>query len=423
MLKKAENIGGVRYCQRAPMVVYWILILPVQAMAKTNKMSVVNLLSLLPDEELNRIAEKTKVNYYTKVLDGKSILSLILYSLIECRRNSLRTMEDIFNSDVFKFLFNLDPEKTVRYNSISERLSVINVEFFKQAYELIYTRFSQYYNEQEIEKHKLIRVDSTMVAETANKLAQGMNIGRKKDGKKQVKYTVAFDGHFPCLSELFTDKKFLSEDLTIPKVVSSMAIKDKDAIFAFDRGVQSRSTFCSLSDSHTLFVTRLNANARYIVAEDISKVVPDEKYGSLVLQSDQKIKFKKKGSEKCYENHFRLIIATNPKSDETYYFLTNIFDLGIGEILAFYKKRWDIEVFFRFLKQELNFSHIISTSENGLQVMMYMTLITSMLVLVYKKLNQVGYKTAVRRISFELNEFIIKLVVKNSGGDPSLVFR
>jgi hypothetical protein len=58
-----------------------------------------------------------------------------------------------------------------------------------------------------------------------------------------------------------------------------------------------------------------------------------------------------------------------------------------------------------------------------MQVMLYMTMITSMLVLIYKRINQIGYKTAVRRIAFELNELIIKLVVKQCGGDPSLVFR
>jgi hypothetical protein len=52
-----------------------------------------------------------------------------------------------------------------------------------------------------------------------------------------------------------------------------------------------------------------------------------------------------------------------------------------------------------------------------------MTMITAMMVLIYKKLNNVGYKTAVRRFSLELNELIIKMIVKYCGGDPSLVFR
>jgi hypothetical protein len=57
-----------------------------------------------------------------------------------------------------------------------------------------------------------------------------------------------------------------------------------------------------------------------------------------------------------------------------------------------------------------------------LHVLLYMTMITSMLVLIYKRINNVGYTTAVRRIALELNELIIKLIVKQYGGDPSLVF-
>ena len=390
--------------------------------SKTKKISVINLLSLLPNEQLNKIARKTKVNYYVKVLDGKSVLYLILYSLVECQRNSLRTMQDIFNSPTFKFLFNLDAEKTVKYNSISERLSIINVDFFKQAYELIYDCFSKYYNEVEIEKNKLIRVDSTMVAEAANKLKKGMSTGTKKDGKKQIKYTVGYDGQFPCISEIFTDKENLSEDYTIPKIVYQYSKKNKNSIFVFDRGVQKREVYCNLNKHETYFVTRLKETSRYKVIEELEKG-NNRLVGALELINDLKIQLGLPNSKKYIEEPFRLIIAINKKSGDTYYFLTNIFDKSIEEILLFYKKRWDIEVFFRFLKQELNFSHITSTSENGLRVMLYMTLITSMLVLIYKRINKVGYKTAVRRISFELNEFIIKLVVEHCGGDPNLVFR
>lgn len=170
-----------------------------------NKISVINLLPLLPDDELNRIARLTKVNHYVKVLDGKSIFCLLLYSLVECQRNSLRTMENIFNSSAFKFLFNLPGEKTVKYNSISERLSIINLEFFRQSYDLIFSIFNQYYSQAEIEKKRLVRVDSTMVAEAANKLKKGMNIGSKTT-KKQIKYTVAFDGISPSMAEIFTDR-------------------------------------------------------------------------------------------------------------------------------------------------------------------------------------------------------------------------
>lgn len=331
-------------------------------------------------------------------------------------------MEDIFNSATFKFLFNLDSARRVKYNSISERLSIINIDFFRKSYELIHTQFSQYYTEEEIENLHLIRVDSTMVAEAANKLQRGMNIGKKKDGKKQIKYTIAFDGKYPCMSELFTDKGYLSEDLAIPEVVYKYAEKNRNSVFVFDRGVNKREVFCNLNQQPTSFVTRLRDNVRHRVINQIE----DGKHrsiGSLELISDQTIQLGAPNTKKFLEDSFRLITAINPKTKITYSFLTNMFDKKVEEILSLYKKRWDIEVFFRFLKQELNFTHITSTSENGMMVMMYMTMIASMLVLTYKRINKVGYKTAVRRISFELNEFIIKLIVKECGGDPSLVFR
>lgn len=387
-----------------------------------NKVSIIQLLSLIPDEDIRKIAKNTHVDYYAKILDGKSLLYLILYSLIECQRNSLRTMEDIFNSSAFKFLFNLDSKRKIKYNSISERLSVIKIDFFKKTYELIYNQFSQYYSEEEIENLNLIRVDSTLVAEAANKLIRGMNIGKKKDGKKQIKFTVAYDGKYPCMAELFTDKSYLSEDMAIPKVVYKYAETNKNSVFVFDRGVAKRQVFSDLNQQNTYFVTRLKNNFRYRMIKHIEDDT-NRAAGSLELVGDQIIQLGKPNSVQFLKDPFRLIIAINPKTKTTYYFLTNLFDTKAEEILSMYKKRWDIEVFFRFLKQELNFAHITSTSENGMMIMMYMTMIASMLVLTYKRINNVGYKTAVRRISFELNEFIIKMIVKHCGGDPNLVFR
>lgn len=389
--------------------------------AGNNRVSIVQLLSVIPDEDIRKIAKKTRVDYYSKILDGKSLLYLLLYSLIETQRNSLRSMEDIFNSSSFKFLFNLDSSKKVKFNSISERLSVINIDFFKKVYDTIYDQFRLYYAEDEIEKLNLIRVDSTMVAETANKLKRGMNIGKKKDGKKQVKYTIAFDGRYPCMSEMFTGKEHLSEDIAIPRVVYKYADKNKNCVFLFDRGVSKRKVYCDLNQKSSFFVTRLKDSFRYREVDQIriiSRII-----GTLEVINDQIIQLGTPNSNQFLDDHFRLITAISTKNQIKYFFLTNLLESEAEEILSFYKKRWDIEVFFRFLKQELNFSHLTSTSENGMMIMMYMTMIASILVLTYKRLNNIGYKTAVRRFALELNELIIKMIVKQCGGDPSLVFR
>jgi IS4 transposase len=88
-----------------------------------------------------------------------------------------------------------------------------------------------------------------------------------------------------------------------------------------------------------------------------------------------------------------------------------------------YKLRWDIEVFFRFIKQELNFSHFLSTNINGIKMILYMTLILAMWILIYKKYNNVGYKTAKRRVKMELEELLTSIIVKVCGGNPDVVSR
>ena len=119
---------------------------------------------------------------------------------------------------------------------------------------------------------------------------------------------------------------------------------------------------------------------------------------------------------------FRLIKTVN-ENDEPFWFLTNEFSLPIFEIILIYKKRWNIEVFFRFIKQELNFKHFLSTSLNGIKVVLYMTLILAMLILIYKRFNEIGFKTAKRRFYYEIEEEIMRIAIKISGGDPNLVFR
>lgn len=79
-------------------------------------------------------------------------------------------------------------------------------------------------------------------------------------------------------------------------------------------------------------------------------------------------------------------------------------------------------MFFRFLKQELNVSHLVSLNKNGIQVILYMTLIVAMMVLIYKKSN-VGYKTAKRRFAMEVRDLAIALIVAQCGGDLGLLFK
>ena len=118
----------------------------------------------------------------------------------------------------------------------------------------------------------------------------------------------------------------------------------------------------------------------------------------------------------------RLIIAKEKENGEIFYFLTNSKSLKTKEVANIYKQRWEIEVFFKFIKQNLNFSHLLSRNENGVKVIMYMTLITAILLIVYKKLNDLkGYKIPKLKFAQELEVLIIKDIVEKCGGNPNTV--
>ncbi|WP_289823797.1 transposase, partial [uncultured Muribaculum sp.] len=82
--------------------------------------------------------------------------------------------------------------------------------------------------------------------------------------------------------------------------------------------------------------------------------------------------------------------------------ITNNFEKDAIEIVQYYRRRWDIEVFFKFLKQDLSFSHFISTNVHGIQVMLYMTLIVALLVKIYSIAHNMGPRIAKQAIMTEL---------------------
>jgi len=391
---------------------------------KEDGIGVKDLLKLIPEELLLDLAKETKVDYQVKKLYGRNVFNLLLYALIEKERIGLRGLEDIYSSRTFKTIFNFPAStKSAKYNSFSARLAKMDVQFFEKAYESVYEQCSQLYDESVLSlKYKITRVDSTMVCQNACKLEEGMNVGAKKNGKKQIKYTIGLTNMFPSSVEVFTQQSCISENITIPKAILKVLDKHQDNVFVFDRGVSRRDVFCELDKNDCSFVTRLHVDARHIVIEDLNPPA-GLVVGNLTILKDQRVYLYRTGTH-VVEHPFRLIQTMSDKNVK-YWFLTNRFDLSLKEIIMIYKRRWDIEVFFRFIKQELNFSHLISVNKNGIKIILYMTLIASMMILIYKRINEFGYKTAKRRFSIELDDIrfdeMNSLVTKFI--NPNTVFR
>lgn len=385
----------------------------------SNKIHIRDLLKLIPEDQLASIIEDTNVDYQVKKLFGRTMFFLLLHGLLDSKRSSLRSLEQSFKTKKFKVLFKIDPLQQIKYNSLSDRLATMNVDFFKETYEMFYKLLSSYYKETDLLSYNIVRVDSTMVAEAANKLEKGMIIGNHTQKKStQVKYTFSMTNFLPSSAELFTEQSELNESLTIPQVIKSYIHKKDNNVFVFDRGVKSRKVFNEL-DEELQFVTRITPDSRYEIVESF-KLEDNLVVGNLSIKSDDRVLLFDKYKNKS--NPFRLI-QTEDKKGKELWFITNLLEDKVETIIEIYKKRWDIEVFFRFIKQELNFKHFISTKVNGLKIMLYMTMIAAMLILVYKKANDLGYKLAMYQLAYDLDDLYGEMLVERLGGDPNLVFR
>ena len=257
-----------------------------------------------------------------------------------------------------------------------------------------------------------------------------------KSGKKAVKYSMGFDGLLPCQLEVFTSPHYGSEDMALPQVVINHVKKQAyhRNIYVLDRGLQSTRNMDAFAQKGITFVCRAKENRKYV--ELASLILPEQeldlgdstliKDAKVLLYTGQAKKSKKQTSyyqQTIVDQEFRIIIIESKCDCKQYVFLTNDFKRPAKEIAQDYRRRWDIEVFFRFLKQELNVSHLVSLNKNGIQVMLYMILIVAMMVLIYKKANGLGYKTAKRRFATEVRNLTIAMIVVRCGGNPDLMFK
>jgi len=357
------------------------------------------IINIIPDKFLDNLAVKTNVDCFVKKLKGKIIFKLFLYAVLNCKTISLRILETIFNSEKFKLLFNIE-ESTIKHSGIGMRLTSIDYHYFEKIFEyLIHSKtideiiFSN-------QKVNIRKIDSTVVTLSSKLLKIGME---QNPGRKNLKYTIEINQGIPVNLIFLKDQKYLSEDEALPELIKKKVVKSGLNITLFDRGIQRRRTFVELAQDNIHFISRITSQ-KYTVVKNLP--LKEKSTATLKIVFDQIIKFQNEAE--IIDQEFRLIIGINKESKQKISFITNIHFLSAVEITNLYLSRWEIEIFFRFIKQELNFSHLLNRSENGIKVLMYLTMITAILLTIYKKTNRIIGWT-VTKLKF-LNELEIDLM-------------
>jgi hypothetical protein len=371
------------------------------------------LLDLIGQDYLSSLAQELESDKWVIKLKTKTIFNLLIYSLLESNRVSLRGMEANYSSAIFQAIEHLAVGDTTAHSSIRDRLTQIDSSYFERVYNRVYQMVSSHYDQSALSKYNIKRYDSTMI-HIFGHLMSGMKVGNSSNNKYQVKLTTELENDFCIRMKFFSDQNHLSEETSLKEVIQESQHGKKDLI-VFDRGLKSRDTFKEFSDKETQFVTRLNANTRYQTLRQ-HQPLPTIEHDEISILKDEIVYLYGTGNN-LVKQEFRLIEVVTKDDESNLLFLTNVVDISAYLVAYIYRQRWQIEVFFRFMKQEMNLTHFVSYNENAIKVVLYATLIAAMLVLVYKKLNSINsYKKAKIQFFKELQANVILEVIELPDG-------
>ena len=157
------------------------------------------------------------------------------------------------------------------------------------------------------------------------------------------------------------------------KVAPSIPLERGD-VAIFDKGYTDFKWYKSLDDKGVFFVTRLKKNAYY-------KIVERKDVASLKnIYSDQTIELKGFYSKQKFPERLRRIRSKDTITGKIITILTNNFNWSAKTIAQIYKERWQIELFFKSIKQQLKVKSFVGTSKNALLSQLWVALITYLLL-------------------------------------------
>ena len=214
--------------------------------------------------------------------------------------------------------------------------------------------------------------------------------------------------HAGYLPEFVTITEGSTHEVNIGKLLAF----PKGSMIAMDRGYNDYGWYKSLTDKGIFFVTRLKKNANYRVV-DRCKV--SKKQG---ITCDQTIEFTGARTVKKCPIQLRRIGYRDPETGKHYVFLTNHFKLVAKTIADIYKARWQVELFFKWIKQNLKIKSFIGTSKNAVMTQIWIALCVYLLLAFLKF--QSKLKKSMQQILriLQLNLFEKRDLMALLRGDP-----
>ena len=336
------------------------------------------ILSLIPRSAVRQLCRKYQTDRYCKKFRSYDHLVTMLYCTLH-RCNSLREVITGMQACASRLL-HLGLSTTPRRSTLADANERRSADFFQDLYHQIYHHYYGHLPDSLKGNRlvdKLFIIDTTIVSTFSSVMQStgsfGLN-GRKKGGIKAHLLMRAKD-NLPCFVRLTPGKENDNKFLSVVQLPAG-------SIVVMDKGYHNYQQLIKWTDKQISWVSRLNERAVYSIKESQPVTEAQALAG---VQKDYRIEL---GNPKtAFINPIqpaRLIFFYDAASKRQFRFITNNFTYCPATIADIYKKRWQIELLFKRIKQNFQLHYFLGDNENAIRIQLWCALIADLLLKVIK---------------------------------------
>ena len=334
------------------------------------------LINFIDKSEIKKIAKQHGAERYVKKFTTYNHIVVMLFVAL-AGYHSIREVILGLLANAHK-LSHLGLSYLVRRSTFSEANQRRSSKVFGDIYMSVYRRHSTTLTDSRLSDAALRRLyimDSTTISLFKDILR---GVGRKpKEGKKKggikAHTIIKSSENVPCLirySEAARhDHMFLDAVFNL----------EAGSIITFDKGYVDYATYEAFTQSKIWYVTRLKDNAIYEAREEFD--IPDDADSGVLKDEEVVLLY---GENKQKQHRARRIAYWDSENSRLFEFITNNFELPAEKIALIYKKRWQIELLFKQLKQNFPLKCFLGDNENAIEIQIWTAMLANLLITLVK---------------------------------------